>query len=361
MRMDENTDIILNPFSKYITILFAILFVMNIKDINSIVKCSLIRSYILIMLLIIIFAIMTIVVVGNRFVWVEVRSLTMCLVAIIIGYTTNLSDKQFLIILTSFAVSSLIVGISIVIKNIGSFTITENSSIIFKNAIGIILSTGSIISFYLSFNRNNKMYKILLLAISITILVTILTIRARAAGLLTILSYIIIMYLKNKDKRAILTITLLIVILFFVMPQGIKNYVIDSFFKGFEDKDITSDRGRRNMEALLFLKDNILIGNMNRLTSIDQVHNYPLRILFNGGIVFAFPILLLYFYLIIKDIYYLFKVNLLELRNIGFVIIVIPFGISMLEPTLPFGPGTTTVFSFMLLGISLKNIRTTKI
>ena len=196
----------------------------------------------------------------------------------------------------------------------------------------------------------------MLIAMSILLLASILTIRARAAGLLTIVVLGVVLYLRNKNTETLLITTIVIVILIFAMPQSIENFIVDSFFKGFEGKDVTSDRGRRNQEALLFLKDNLFIGNMNMLVDVDQIHNYPLRILFNGGIIFSFPILLLYCYLLVKGIYYVFKVNVIELRNIGFVTILIPFGISMLEPTLPFGPGTTTVFNFILLGIALRNL-----
>lgn len=359
MKLDEYTGNIINPFSKYINIVFCILFIINTNKIKLLIKCPLIRDYMLIMSMVLIYAALTAVFIGNKFIWWEVRSLTMCLVAIIIGFNLNISDKQMSNLLTIYAVSGLIVGISIVMTNIGGFKIIENNVVTYKNAIGVVLSTASIISFYMSFERDKyvKLYRIFLLIISIILVMSILTIRARAAALLTLVSFVIILYLKNKgkNKEAFLITIVAIVLLVIVMPQNVENFIMDSFFKGFEEKDITSDRGRRNQQALLFLKDNLLVGNINRVFHVDQIHNYPLRILFNGGIIFSFPILLLYVYLLIKIISCTIKENMRELKNIGFIAIIIPFGISMLEPTLPFGPGATTVFSFMLLGIALKN------
>lgn len=357
MKIDDYTGAIINPFSKYIIIAFCILFMTNILRIKTILRCPLIKTYMLIMLMILVYAVITIIFVGNKSIWWEVRSLTICLMAIIVGYMINISDKQLSRILVMFAISGLIVGLSIVITNVGGFIIEEKSNVTYKNAIGVVLSTASIIFFYLSYNKDyNKLYRIMLIAMSILLLASILTIRARAAGLLTIVVLGVVLYLRNKNTETLLITTIVIVILIFAMPQSIENFIVDSFFKGFEGKDVTSDRGRRNQEALLFLKDNLFIGNMNMLVDVDQIHNYPLRILFNGGIIFSFPILLLYCYLLVKGIYYVFKVNVIELRNIGFVTILIPFGISMLEPTLPFGPGTTTVFNFILLGIALRNL-----
>ncbi len=41
--------------------------------------------------------------------------------------------------------------------------------------------------------------------------------------------------------------------------------------------------------------------------------------------------------------------------NAGYFALLIPFIISMAEPTYPFGPGTATVFNFILFGVALRD------
>ena len=87
---------------------------------------------------------------------------------------------------------------------------------------------------------------------------------------------------------------------------------------------------------------------------VEWIHNYPLNRLFEFGLIFAFPVLLLYLYLLSRSIIQTIRSDNHNIYNIGFYLLIIPFIISMAEPTFPFGPGTATVFNYIIFGVALR-------
>jgi hypothetical protein len=147
--------------------------------------------------------------------------------------------------------------------------------------------------------------------------------------------------------------TTVILLIYLLLPVSVKEYVTDSFLLNSE-YDITSGRMSRNEQAIHFLENNLLWGNINKTSRIDWIHNYPLLQLYDFGVIGGFPVLCLYFYILFIILKYLFKSNIFDIRNIGFILPIVPFGISLAEPTYPFGPGTVNVFYFIAFGIALR-------
>ena len=54
------------------------------------------------------------------------------------------------------------------------------------------------------------------------------------------------------------------------------------------------------------------------------------------------------------------RMGTFNIFNAGYFALLIPFVISMAEPTYPFGPGTATVFNFILFGVALRDTRDNK-
>ena len=163
-----------------------------------------------------------------------------------------------------------------------------------------------------------------------------LTVRARAATLTIGLMLLYILYerFKGKDFFAYLIMGLFLAVVVYVfIPNSVKEYVYNSFTQNYEDKDVTAGRAGRNAAAL----------------------DYPLNRTFEFGIVFVIPILLLYLYLLFQAIIKTIRTNSRNNYNLGYYLLLIPFIISMAEPTFPFGPGTATVFNFLVFGASLRN------
>ena len=67
------------------------------------------------------------------------------------------------------------------------------------------------------------------------------------------------------------------------------------------------------------------------------------------------PILCLYVYLFFIIIKGSLRSKVDNIGEVGFFAALVPFIVSMAEPTFPFGPGTATVFNFILLGAAIKS------
>jgi len=144
------------------------------------------------------------------------------------------------------------------------------------------------------------------------------------------------------------------VVAYLVIPESAKQYVVNSFVQN-QEADITSSRMSRNRAGLSFISDHPLFGNLNVDAEMDWIHNYPLLKLFQYGFVFAFPIMMLYLYLLFYSVVKTSICNNRNNYNIGYFALLVPFVVSMAEPTLPFGPGTATLFNFILFGMATRN------
>jgi O-antigen ligase len=290
-----------------------------------------------------------------------IRAPLICFCAIIIGWQLKISEKTYKTLLVFFGCVLLYVAAIQIYTNVGALVIEQHYLVPGKNALGPIIATG-VVAFVVLFlqKENNKLFNIFCLALAILAFVLLLTMRARAAMLMTLLLVVFVIYknfVRSGNKYFFLSVTLTVfslLAIYFVLPEVAKTYILDSFFYGRED-DITSGRGERNRMAVEFLQDNLLFGNITGMVQLPWIHNFPLLQAYNFGIIGAFGVIALYFYLSVEIIKAMLKYDIFETKNIGFVLIAVAFGIAMAEPVAPFGPGTVFVFSFITFGIALRH------
>lgn len=344
--------------SRYIILVFGGLFLMCL-NVKSMLKPKMVRVCWVIFVFIVVFYVMTVAFFGVKKMMQDVRSIAICLIAIMIGWQMNLGKKAFHGMLLVFAGMTLFVGLMQVFTNIGGFVILDQYMTDNKNSLGLMLATADVVFFVLGLNRQQKGFvKILCFGLALLTLIVLLTIRARTATLTfgIMLLYILYERFKGKDFFAYLIVGLFLVVVVYVfLPESVKDFVYNSFTQNYEDKDITAGRTGRSEAALSFLSTHLFLGNLNEQTSVGQIHNYPLNRTFEFGIVFVIPILLMYLYLLFQTIFKTIKTNSRNNYNVGYYLLLIPFIISMAEPTFPFGPGTATVFNFLVFGASLRN------
>lgn len=343
--------------SPYINLLFVFLFIISF-NFKSIIGNKLTNRYFLFLVCITLLLIVPYLFAINVNVIREIRQLIIPLMAIIIGWQLNIDEKKLRFALLLFISLTLFVALSQIYTNIGGFIIEAQYKTDNKNALGVIIATSIVLSFLLFLNTStNKKQKIFIVVLILFLIISILTIRARTATLISIMFILFILFKKFNSRNVILGVlgvSFFVLLVLFILPNNAQNFIIDSFTLNRGD-DITSDRMNRNQAAIDFLSNNLLLGNLNNTASnVRWVHNYPLLKLFEYGLFVSFPILLLYFYLLFTLIKGTFKKNIFNIYNVGFLILLIPFGISMAEPTFPFGPGTSTVFNYILFGISLR-------
>lgn len=293
---------------------------------------------------------------GTRYMLLTINPIFFSIAAIMVGWQMNMEEKNIYFSLLLYAGITLFVGLMQVYVNIGGFQILDQYEADNKNALGAMLAVAALIFYMLGTGiKMTFRRKMLFLLLFLATILVLLTIRARTAILSCAIIFVFLYAKKVKLKFWFIYIIIIAVIfLFFYYQQGIGEYIYNSFFQHHED-DITSDRMRRNTAGMIFLTDHFWLGRLDSQSEIGWIHNYPLERMYNFGFIFSFPILVLYLYLLVKTLKGAIKRDYHNVYNLGYYLLIILFLVSMAEPTFPFGPGTATIFVFILFGAALRN------
>ena len=339
--------------SRYILILFVSLFAVSITQLPRFKSRFLLKSM---AWLFAIFLVGLIIggIYNNQEMMSNLRPIAIIIASILIGWTICMTLRQFTIILFVFGLTSLFSGLSQVFTNIGGFVIEDQYLVDSKNSLGAMLATADVAFLFLWKNQKNKLIRWFALACAFVGLLIIVTIRARSALLAVVVVGGIYIYNLSKNKKSTFLLFVFIALALtalILIPSSINKYLYDSLFSGTQADDVSSGRIGVYESALQFISQNILVGNVEKNFHLPWIHNYLLLNIYQYGLLFSWPILCLYFYLLIHSIKYLVR-NRVGFTYIGYTIVLVPYVISMLEPTFPFGPGTVTVLNFILLGMS---------
>lgn len=345
--------------SKYIVPVFSILFIMCLTNISFLKSKTLIFSGIVIFF-IFLYYLITFSFFGTKNMLGDARAILISLFAMVIGWQLDFEKKELYIVLLVYAGLVLYVGLMQVIVNIGGFEILDLYESDHKNALGVMLSTSVIIFIFVGLNWQEIGWaRFIFFVAALGTFVVILTIRARASTISCVMVLLYVFFARYKNSNFALYLiggSVLLVILYIVMPDAVKDYVYNSFYQNYERQDVTADRLNRNMAALRFLSQHLWLGNLNAYTTLGWIHNYPLEKMYKYGVVFSFPILVIYLFLLVVSIIKSIKTDNSNIDCIGCYLLLVPYIVSMAEPTLPFGPGTATIFNFIIFGISLRKI-----
>ena len=340
--------------SKYIVLLFGVVFIMSFRF-KTIKSCKLVRTYLIWFAIIATMALLVQSFFQNRMMVSELRTFMIVLGSIMIGYNLKLDNKKFSILLLIFSVTTLFSGLMQVMMNNGGFRIASQYLTDSKNSLGAMLATTSFSFFFLSRMWNLRLQRIVALFLAFLSLVVIVTIRARMAFVTLVLVAFYYFYLIKRSRNILITMAIIGVIGLFtvlLIPDYFIDYLDESFTAGTQGEDFTSGRLYTYAEAIAIFIQSPFMGNVQRLYSIGWVHNFPLLKLYDFGLLFSWPILALYLVILIRAIKKSLHLPAISKECFGYVCLLIPFVISMAEPTFPFGPGTVTMINFILLGFS---------
>ena len=193
-------------------------------------------------------------------------------------------------------------------------------------------------------------------------LACLLIIRARSAFVAVVFCSLVLIWLSLRTRVSLKiivgAISLGIVILYLYGELKFPQF-LSEFFLGAEDlsdlNSVSSGRIERNQAAINFISDYPLFGQLKTDHYLEWVHNYVLLVVSRYGIIGSFLLLILYFYLSFVIVINILKIKELGLEHIGYFVLIIPFFISLLEPTFPYGPGSVQVIAFFMFGYALKN------
>ena len=343
--------------SRYIMLLFAVVFLLSI-NLSLFKRSGFIRSVVFLLAIIFVFALIVASVFGNKGMIGDFRTLLFVLGVIMIGFDLQLDKKKFITLILAFCVPVLYSGLMQVLMNIGGFQILDQYLTDSKNSLGAMLASTCFAFFFLSLNSENKIWRVVFLFLALFSLVIVITIRARAAMLAVVAVSVFYYYLLKRNRNIIITVALLPIVVFFaslLLPDSVVDFVSASFTAGSQGEDISSGRFETYRQALDYLSFHPFLGNVRKLNQISWVHNYLLLKLYSFGILFSWPIIILYFTFLIHLIVTPFRLSPRSIKIFGYVCLLIMSVISLAEPTFPFSPGTVTLFSFVFLGASINS------
>ncbi len=293
--------------------------------------------------------------------WSDLVSLIVVAWITSIGYCSFFDDKDFESLVLVFSIVSVLVGVYSMIYYVGAVTLADYMyAVDTKNMIGQLVATSGIgVSVSFLSSTRYKWVKITLIVIT-TVLMFVL--RCKTA-LVAFLLFGIFFIRKAIKSRTLVLLYILGTFVIVVFYSRIVSF-LDVVFVGSKDimdlNDISSGRLQRNVDGLLFLYSNPIFGELKTVSGVENIHNYVLKRLVAYGI-FSLPFIILYFYCFVKCIKEWFGIgkNIKEIRNLGSLMLIIPFFSSLLEPSAPFGPGLLQLIPFFFYGAYLKSTRDT--
>lgn len=339
--------------SRYILLIFGALFAVSLFRIPK-VKSVLCLKYIVWLTLIAFLGYFIRSMHGNKEMLSMLRTFLIVLASIIIGWTLTPNSRQLSRIMLVFTLTVIFSGLMQVFMNIGGFVIADQYLTDSKNSLGAMLATCEVSFLFLFLSQEEKKVRLVALVFFLVGFIVILTIRARAALLSTVLLSGMFLALHAKGKKMfkwILVAIPLVLILFSFLPMSFGDYLKASISAGTQGDDVTSGRMGTYQQAIRFIVENPLLGDVENRTSIAWIHNFPLLNIYRFGLLYSWPILCLYLYIILHSLKYSIRTKM-DFRYAGYTILIVPYIISLLEPTFPFGPGTVTVYNFILLGVA---------
>lgn len=348
--------------SRYIVLLFVGVFMLSIlADGLSFFKSRLINTSIVLLLLVAFSFLAAFAFFNNESILGDIKSLGIVIGAIIIGWQLAPTKRFLDVLIITFCTVTLFSGFMQILLNIGGLVIADTYLTDAKNSLGAMLSTVSIASLFLINDSKTSFVKVFGIVAFVLSLLFMLVIRSRMAFLTSVLIILFFMYSHFKRTRFLLLLFVgfLSIVIGLVISPSFYGFINDSFTAGTQGEDFTSGRLGLYQIALNVFLSNPLFGNIDGAESYGWVHNYLLLKLSDYGLLFSLPILSIYFY-------YIFTSVRRVLHNTGFIyfanlIMLVPEIVSLAEPTFPFGPGTVTVFNFILFGCAEKSLYLNKV
>lgn len=295
----------------------------------------------------------------------DLYQFSLAMLFFLVGFSFRISVLEDSLIPTFYAISLSLFGIILSYSNIGGFEILDQYAVAGKNATCVAWAIASSILFWnFFFLKKSAPIRILCMLGVILGLLAILIARGRTAFLAAIFFFVIVLYKKFGKGRVLYILAFTFVLGVFTAVYltifGIPEIVHLSFLQNKNEDDlnsITSGRIELMSLALESISEHPFWGVGDRLyieTGGTLIHNYPLRVIAEKGILGAAGYIVFYIFML-KEIYSaFFSKKETFYADIGKLILIIPLVASLGEPTWPFGPGTVSSLAFLIWGSSVR-------
>lgn len=152
----------------------------------------------------------------------------------------------------------------------------------------------------------------------------------------------------------------------YVLFTGFIGDELTTFFQGGKNLDanaadtLTSNRWERNLQGISFFCSHPFSGELVESSGIKLIHNYLILRMVRYGI-WAVPFFVIYICFGLRTLKGIFAKRRCDIADAGFYVLVVPFAISMLEPSFPYGPGSVQLLAFLLFGHAINSNKTSSL
>lgn len=266
------------------------------------------------------------------------------------------NDKSIISFFLPLCLFSSWCAIQSVLQGVGSFSIFENDNPdLVKNQIGAAFAVVSIACIVIAVEHHNTWLKLIYTILSVLNLYPAIFLSCRTAQVSFVLVVIFLLFKKYRLK-AFIIVPLTILALVFIGGENLQNLLIESFV-GNRDvtdvDDLSSGRVSRLSDSFNYFLDHPLFGfygsGDNIMEMPENAHMFILFRLTKWGIIGSIPFIALYFTF--------FKIFIKSIRMNNMMvagILLLAYIESFAEYTPPFGPGSSFIFMFVLIGVFLK-------
>jgi|SRR5690625_242618 len=284
---------------------------------------------------------------------------------------TDFTRKQLSLLLISYIALSTILGVSLIFYYGEGFEIMSSYFVTGKNQVGPIIGIAIVITLVWIFNKKNFLMKfptVINIIFLVLLISSIAVIRNRSTlvGVLLILLMLLIptvLKFKPTYKNIVLLQIGLIILAIAIVAGGFNSISLviwEAITSNYQVTDLNSlSAGRTSvyLESLLFSFQNPLLGELSAGQTIHEVpHNYILNKWVNFGVIGSLPIVMLYLYLwffVIRNFIKRNKNN--NTFTLPVWVLLFSLIVSLFEYTYPFGPGSSQLMLWLLMGQYFKH------
>lgn len=333
----------------YAIVIFLVAFTFSFKSLlkNGLLKAGGIVILLILLEFLIFYAF------GLRFEFSDVWQLIIVLLCISIGFNLkNIGENRVNQLLQLYAAIGVCVGL--ISFNFYKDAISELNvyAVEGKNQLGLIISSAAAVALYLgiSLPKLSKQWIFRLFFLFGMVILLLMGARSAFAALLAFAS--VLLYKALTRKQRIWCGVILIIILAcsfdFLFTMLIGNHDVTDL------NSISTGRLERNMLGIAYINEYFWEGELYHASNIPWIHNYLILRLVRYGI-WSFLFLFFYFYLFVGMVRNIIRTRRqVKLENIGFFLLIVPYFISLLEPSAPFGPGSNVFMLYIILGITMR-------
>lgn len=299
---------------------------------------------------------------GCVYLFSDIRELLIPIMILFSAYIVfDVSEHELRKTIILFGVVAAICSVYIVL-NTGGFVVEQQYRDVAKNQIAPFFAQIALVILYYFIKEEKTRYKILLLMSFICIISLPLFLRARTSLLCVFVGSIILLFREYK-RRVFIYLPFVFILLYLCFGDTIFEIINASMFANYDTSDIdsiTTGRYGRIEQSLKSIGRNLFFGaSMNYIDqgivfsdSYAPVHVYVLLKVLRYGIFGGISFIMAYCCVLYCG-WKSYKMN----HTVVFLCLLVAILTSLMEYSSPFGPSTSYVLCYMLLGRQLRIVQ----